>query len=44
MAGEGIEKLSDAIQLENPNIKWFGDDCILEYNVKKRENYENVKY
>ncbi len=44
VAGEGIEKLSDAIQLENPNIKWFGDDCILEYNVKKRENYENVKY
>jgi len=42
VAGDGIEKLSDAIQLENPNIKWFDEDCILEYNVKKREKHEDI--
>lgn len=37
VAGDGIEHLSEAIQLEKPIIKWFDEDCILEYNVKKRE-------
>lgn len=44
VAGDGIEKLSDAIQLEHPSIKWFDEDCILEYNVKKEGKYENVEY
>lgn len=35
VAGEGIEHLNEAIQLEKPQIKWFDDDCILEYEVKR---------
>jgi len=37
VAGDGIEHLKDAIQLEKPTIKWFDEDCVLEYNIKKRE-------
>ncbi len=37
VAGDGIEHLRDAIQLEKPTIKWFDDDCILEYTIKKGE-------
>ena len=35
VAGDGIEHLSDAIHLEKPSIKWFDDDCVLEYNIKR---------
>ena len=35
VAGEGIEHLSEAVQLEDPQIKWFDNDCILEYRVKR---------
>lgn len=38
VAGEGIEHLSEAIQLEKPIIQWFDDDCVIEYKIKKREN------
>lgn len=38
VAGEGVEHLSEAIQLEKPIIQWFDEDCIIEYNIKKREN------
>lgn len=35
VAGDGIEHLEDAIQLEKPNIQWFDEDCVIEYTVKR---------
>lgn len=35
VSGDGIEHLSDAIQLEKPLLKWFDDDCVIEYTIKR---------
>jgi diaminohydroxyphosphoribosylaminopyrimidine deaminase/5-amino-6-(5-phosphoribosylamino)uracil reductase len=35
VSGDGIEHLSDAIQLENPSIQWFDNDCVIEYTIKR---------
>lgn len=41
VSGDGIEHLKDAIQLENPSIKWFDDDCVIEYTIKRGKKDEN---
>lgn len=35
VSGEGIEHLKDAIKLEKPLLKWFDDDCVIEYTIKR---------
>jgi diaminohydroxyphosphoribosylaminopyrimidine deaminase / 5-amino-6-(5-phosphoribosylamino)uracil reductase len=41
VSGDGIEHLKDAIQLEKPSIKWFDEDCVLEYTVKRGKQNGN---
>lgn len=35
VSGDGIDHLSDAIQLEKPLLKWFDEDCVIEYTIKR---------
>ena len=37
MAGDGIEKLSDAIRLKNPKAQWLDGDLILEYDIEQTQ-------
>ncbi len=35
VSGTGIQKVSESLKLTAPNVKIFGDDVLLEYDIKK---------
>lgn len=35
VSGTGIQKVSESLKLTAPNVKVFGDDVLLEYDIKK---------